>query len=258
MSIDERRVRRSGTTVWVDLSTTDVQGATRFYGQLLGWEHDQAESATGTYVVARIAAGDVGGIMAERPAEVTAGVPPAWTVVVGTDDLEATVAHARGLSGSVLQEPMPIPGGARIAVVADPTGAILALMEAPLAGSRMVWGEPGGVCWVECLSRDPAVSRHFYEQLFGWTSEDGGTDYVVFSLDGERVGGLMAMPPTVPAEAPSYWLVYFTADVAVTCARATELGGRVLVPTHGVGESRFAVLADPAGAVFAVLDGTPT
>jgi predicted enzyme related to lactoylglutathione lyase len=183
-------------------------------------------------------------------------MPPAWTVVVGTDDLDARLAHARDLSGTVVQAPMSIPGGARVAVLADPTGAVLALMESP-SDEGMVWGEPGAVCWVDCLSRDPAASRHFYEQLFGWASEEDTTGYLVFNLDGERFGGLMAMPPDVPAEAPSYWLVYFAADVAATCARAAELGGRVLESTHEIGDGRFAVLADPAGAVFAVLDGFP-
>jgi predicted enzyme related to lactoylglutathione lyase len=112
------------------------------------------------------------------------------------------------------------------------------------------------VCWAECLSRDLDASRGFYEQLFGWKGEEGSGGYVVFSLDGERVGGLMAMPPTVPAEAPSHWLVYFATDVARACAQAGELGGQVLERAHDIEEGRFAFLTDPAGAVFAVFEGS--
>jgi predicted enzyme related to lactoylglutathione lyase len=208
-----------------------------------------------------VAAGEVGGMMAQAPDETAAGIPPAWTIVIGADHLEATLARVRELGGSVLQAPMSIPGGARIAVVvADPAGAVLALMEAPAAETGMVWGEPGGVCWVECLSHNPDASRAFYEQLFGWKGEQGSSGYVVFSLDGERVGGLMATPPNVPAGAPSHWLVYFATDVTAACTQAGELGGQVLepvhdIPVHDIEECRFAVLADPSDAVFAVLEG---
>lgn len=247
--------RRAGTVVWVDLSTTDVEGAIHFYERLLGWHYEESESPTGLYVLAKVGAGEVGGMMAHAADETAAGIPPAWTVVIGADHLEATLARARELGGSVLQPPMSIPGGARIAVIADPAGAVLALMEAPAAQSGMVWGERGGVCWAECLSRDVDASRGFYEQLFGWKGEEGSGGYVVFSLDGERVGGLMAMPPTVPAGAPSHWLVYFATDVAAACARVSEFGGAVLEPTHDIEEGRFAVLTDPTGAVFAVFEG---
>ena len=247
--------RRAGSVVWVDLSTPDVEGAIHFYERLLGWHYDERDTELGAYVVARMPAGEVGGMMAQAPEETAAGVPSAWTVVVGSDHLEATLATTRELGGSVLQPPMSIPGGARIGVVADPAGAVLALMQAPPSRSGMVWGAPGSVCWAECVSRDPAASRRFYEQLFGWTGVEDTGGYVVFKLDGERVGGLMAMPASVPQGAPSHWLVYFAADVASACARAADLGGRVLEPAHDIEDGRFAVLQDASGAVFAVFEG---
>ena len=120
----------------------------------------------------------------------------------------------------------------------------------------MAWGETGAVSWIECLSRDPGAARSFYEDLFGWTGEEGTGGYVVFHLNDERVGGLMAMPVTVPAGAPSHWLVYFAViDAHATCARAETHGGTVLEPVHDIDEGRFAALADPAGVVLAVFEG---
>jgi predicted enzyme related to lactoylglutathione lyase len=247
--------RRAGTVVWVDLSTSDVERAIHFYERLFGWHYDEHETETGLYVVARVAAGEVGGMMSQAPEEIATGAPPSWTVVVGSDQLEAALDETLELGGSVLQRPLSIPGGARIAVIADPSGAVLALMQAPPSEHGMVWGETGAVSWVECLSRDPAASRRFCEALFGWKSEEGTGGYVVFSRDGERVGGLMTMPAAVPVDVPSYWLAYFAVDdVASTCARVPELGGTVIEPTHDIEEGRFAVLGDPAGAVFAVFE----
>jgi uncharacterized protein len=243
--------------VWVDLSTTDLESAIHFYERIFGWHYEEHDSGTQTYLVARVTGGGVGGMMAQPPEQISSGVPSAWTVFVGCGHLENALARARELGGAVLQAPVSIPGGARIAVIADPSGAALALAEGPLAVGTAVRDEPGALVWVECQSRDLAGSRGFYEELFGWQSEEGTDGYVVFTVDGERVGGLMAMPPAVPAEVGSHWLVYFAADVAATTATVIELGGTVVVPAHEIDEGRFAVLQDPTGAVFAVYERSP-
>ena len=242
--------RGPGTVVWVDLTTPDVDRASRFYERLLGWRYESLGTEGGTYTVALVDAGQVGGMMAPAPG---APAAPRWTAAVGTEDLDATLAAVPRLGGTVVQPPAPIPGGARIAVVADPTGAAVAVIESPTWEPGIVWGEPGAASWVECLSSDPPVARAFYEALFGWKGEEGSGGYVVFTLDGERVGGLMATPVSLPPDAPSYWLVYFAvADVAATCEAAPDAGAVVLEPVHDIPEGRFAVLEDPTGAVFAV------
>jgi predicted enzyme related to lactoylglutathione lyase len=253
----EAPARPAGTVVWVDLSTPDLDGAIHFYEHLLGWRFEETTGTGGTYVIARVADGQVGGLMGQTPQD--AGRPPTWAVVLGTDHLDAAVAEVRELGGTVLQPPMSIPGGARIAVVADPAGAGFALMEATGAASGIAWGRPGAPCWAECLSRDPASSRGFLEGLLGWKGDEGPGGYVAFSRDGEVVAGLLPMPDEIPAEVPSYWMAYFsTSDVDDACARAVELGGTVLLPTRTIDEGRFAVIADPAGAAFGLFDMAAT
>lgn len=247
-------VMANGSVVWVDLSTPDLDAAIHFYEQLLGWHYEEHEAGMGTYVTARIEGGDVGGMMAQAPEQ--AGIPPAWTVFVGCDHLENTLARVRELGGSVVKTPFSIPGGARIAVIADPTGATLALAEGALADRTIVRYKSGAPGWVECQSRDVNRSRDFYEALFGWEAEEGTRGYLVFMRNGEQVCGVMAMPDDVPAEVPSHWMVYFVADVARAAEQVPGLGGTVEYPTHDIDEGRFAVLTDPTGAVFAVFEET--
>ena len=250
---------RAGTVVWIDLSTPDPHRAMAFYGSLLGWEHDEQVTPAGTYVVERVAGGEVGGLMEQSPDELASGIPARWTVFFACDGLEACLDRAQRLGGSVLQPPLPIPGGVRVAAAADPTGAVFGLMEGPLAEHGLVRQGRGSLSWVECLSRDAPASRRFHEELFGWKSEEGTGGYVMLSLDGVPVGGLMAMPPTVPGGVPSSWSVYFAVDDAgAACALATELGGTVLEQPHDIDEGRFAVLADPLGAVFSVFESGHT
>jgi predicted enzyme related to lactoylglutathione lyase len=117
----------------------------------------------------------------------------------------------------------------------------------------------GRFVWRELTTPDTARSASFYAELFGWTSkamnpaEPAG--YQVFEHGGEQVGGFT--PPMMP-EAPSMWLDYVTVDdVDASLARVIALGGRAYSPAMDVpGTGRFAVVASPDGAVFALFRGT--
>jgi hypothetical protein len=247
----------SGTIAWLDLSTDDVDAARRFYGGLLGWTYTVEETPVGTYHVAQLGDRDIAGITAIGP-----GAPeqaaPMWTVFIEVARLEDTIAAATAAGGTVLQPPMDIPGGARIAALADPAGAMLALIESPPEAWTLVRDEHGGLYWAEVLSRDTRAATAFYEATFGWkpeTVETDGPPYTTFRLDGEPVAGLMAMPPQVPADAPSHWMVYFVvADIDWAVTAAEELGGAIAQGPMTIPPGRFAILEDPHGAVFAAFE----
>ncbi|SEO84411.1 VOC family protein [Trujillonella endophytica] len=240
-----------GSLAWIDLTTPDVDAAGSFYSRLLGWELESADTPMGRYVTGSVGAGPVGGMMAPAPGEDAA--PPAWALFFGVADADRAVDAARRLGATVLQPPMEIPGGGRIAVVTDPAGAVAGLLE-PGDGGSTVRGEPGAVAWVECQSRDVPASEAFYAELLGWHARPPSDGYRVLELGGEQVAGLMAMPDEVPSAVPGYWLPYFAVDdVDSACGRVEELGGGVLVPPRTVQDLRFAVAQDPAGAVFGLL-----
>jgi predicted enzyme related to lactoylglutathione lyase len=79
--------------------------------------------------------------------------------------------------------------------------------------------------------------------------------YWQIDIGGAGEGGIMPMPDMVPPEVPAYWLDYFgTADIAASIAKAKELGATVTVEPAAVGGMvSFAVLEDPAGATFALM-----
>ena len=111
---------------------------------------------------------------------------------------------------------------------------------------------------MELLTRDPVAAEHFYAEVFGWkaqAADQAGTTYTMFKLDGEDVAGMMMMPEEVPAEVPAQWAVYFTvADCTSTERKAAELGGQVLRPSTSIEIGKFAVLADPHGATFHLME----
>jgi predicted enzyme related to lactoylglutathione lyase len=242
---------------WVDLSTPHVSGAITFYTQLLGWTFELTSTPMGEYHVAKLGEREVGGLMAQAPEQ--SGTQPTWTMFIHVADVDEMTARAEAVGAAVLAEPFDIPDG-RVAVVADPTGAMFALIANPSMPPDGAWfgTEPGAVCWVELLTRDPVRAERFYADAFGWKAETqvhGETSYTTFLLDGDPLGGMMMMPTQVPTEAPSHWSAYFAVeDCAATEARCVELGGRVLRPTTEIEMGEFAVLEDPDGAPFNVME----
>jgi uncharacterized protein len=230
----------------------DLDAAIHFYERLFDWHYEEHETEMGTYVTARVEGGDVCGMMGQAPEQ--AGMPPGLD---GLRRLRPPREHAR-----------PGPGAGRLGdrdAALDPgwcphrgdcgshrRGARARRRGA--GGTHDRTGRARSPGWVECQSRDVAESRDFYEGLFGWKAEEGTRGYLVFTRNDEQICGLMAMPDEVPAEVPSHWLVYFVADVARAVEQTPALGGTVEHPTHDIDEGRFAVLADPAGAVFAVFE----
>ena len=247
--------RIHGLPSWVDLATPDPAVSAAFYGELFGWTIEAQVTAIGEYYVARAGRHEVGGMM--EPA--TEGAPPVWTTFFTVADVDEAAVRAADLGGRVLQPPFAIPGDAPVAVIADPTGAMLALISSPeTPAATWLTKLPGAVCWVELLTCDTSAAEGFYAAFFGWKSETeltGGHAYTMFRRNGFGFAGMMAMPDEVPAEAPAHWAVYFAvADCRSTAEAATRLGGSVLHPATEIDIGRFAVLADPHGATFHIME----
>jgi predicted enzyme related to lactoylglutathione lyase len=114
----------------------------------------------------------------------------------------------------------------------------------------------GSFVWHELMTTDVGAAKRFYSRLFGWDSTDTemmpGFTYTMFKRNGTEFGGLMAITPEWGDVKP-HWLQYVAVpDVDDAAQQAESLGGQVSVPPHDIPVGRFAILKDPAGAVFAV------
>jgi len=250
----------NGVPSWIDLATPDPGGSTRFYGDLFGWTFtDEDTDQPGvSYTMARKGDLSVAGMMLLSEEMAASGMPPVWTTYVSVDDLDATVARVAPAGGSVTQPPMDVMTSGRMAVVADPAGAVICFWQAEDHIGSEVVNEHGALSWNELITPDPAAVTGFYADVLGWTSEavpmPGGT-YTVFRVAGGNDDGIAgAMAPPVPGM-PPFWAVYFHShDAAATAATAKDLGAQILMePTTMPGVGTLATIADPQGAVFAVM-----
>lgn len=245
-----------GAPNWVDLSTTDIEGAVAFYKGLLGWDVEETTSPMGPYYIGTVEGHQVGGMMAMEPDR--EGTPPMWTVFFNVEDVDVIVEMIRGAGGRILQEPFDIPD-ARIAVATDPLGAMFGLFDGAEIDGTWLTRNPGGVCWVETMNRDLAGAEAFYATVFDWKAEAETTEgmaYTTFSLEETPIAGMLMMPDDMSPDIPAHWGVYFNVDDCKEAEKKTiELGGSVIRHATPVADmGHFAVLADPQDAVFQVMD----
>ncbi len=117
---------KPGRVGWHELLAADGEKAFPFYGELLDWRRAESEiDPASTYQPFTVAAQTIGGIFTKPPM-----VPmPFWLYYFNIGDIGAAVEHVKTLGGQILEGPVDMPGGSRVARCADPQGAMFALIE---------------------------------------------------------------------------------------------------------------------------------
>lgn len=249
-----------GRFIWYELMTSDPAGAKAFYSNVVGWTPQDMPMGDMTYTVLNAGDHGVAGLM-QIPQEAAAmGIPPNWTGYVAVDDCDTSAEQAKTLGGSVMRPPMDIPGIGRFAIIADPAGAVIAIMTpTPQDPPRpeLPNGTQGSSGWRELYGADPNAGFDFYSQMFGWKKDDAMDmgpmgKYQLFSNQDGQVGGMMRKPENVPM---SCWIYYFHAGpIDAAAGRVTSGGGKILMgPMEVPGGDWVLQGTDPQGAVFALI-----
>lgn len=115
--------------------------------------------------------------------------------------------------------------------------------------------------WYDLLCSDLAGAKAFYSDIIGWKTEMfPGGDYELLKAGDKGVGGVMALPDEMRrAGVPQHWMGYVHVDdVDATVQKVQQMGGKVMAPPSDIPTvGRYAVLADPQGAVFALFKPLP-
>jgi predicted enzyme related to lactoylglutathione lyase len=249
-----------GRFIWYELITTDPAGAETYYGDVVGWTSQAMLGPGGDYTVLQADGNGVGGVMDIPPEAKAMGVPPNWTGYIAVDDADAAAEKVKTLGGSVMRPPQDIPDIGRFAIVADPTGAVFAIMTPlPMDPPRpqVPRGTLGHCSWHELYAGELEKAFPFYAEMFGWKKDDAmdmgamGT-YQLFSNQDGQIGGMMTKPADFPAPA---WVYYFqVGDIDAAKARVEAGGGKALNgPMEVPGGDWIIQGQDPQGAMFAVV-----
>jgi uncharacterized protein len=248
----------NGTPCWVDYGAADLDAAKAFYTDVLGWSYTGGEPEFGGYLMVTVdgeQAAGMGPLMNEADS-------PAWTTYFATDDAAATAARIRGSGGTVVMEPMEVGPMGTMVIALDPQGNPFGLWQSGLNTGVRIHNEPGALGWNEAMVDDTAAAKEFYAAVFGFTFDPlppevagEGMDYATFGTGGNPLGGLGASDPSMPKG----WLTCFSVASADDAVAAVERkGGKVTMAPMDTPFGRFAIVEDPWGASFEVLQDTTT
>jgi uncharacterized protein len=285
-----------GVPCWVDTSQPDPEAAVEFYSGLFGWELEDLmpPGSDGRYFIARhtatsssifdlsgaLLSGDVAAVRS-----IPAAAPPTamWNTYFWVDSADEAASKVRDAGGAVMVEPFDFMDACRMGVFTDREGAAFGVWEArEHKGTRLV-NDPGAPVFNNLNTRHVEGARSFYGSVFGWETGAIGGGAEGWTLPGygdwlERehhpdlrkqmagagapegfediVASIVPIADDQP-DTPALWSVTFATDDAdAIAARATELGGEVIVPPFDAPWStpaytiRVTVIRDPQGATF--------
>jgi uncharacterized protein len=258
----QRTSYEPGTFSYAELATTDVADAKRFYGGLFEWEfEDVPVPESEPYTLARIEGDSVAGLTPQQPQQREAGIPPHWFNYVTVASADEAADQAKELGGAVHAGPFDVMEQGRMAVIADPTGAMFGAWEARSGIGAERVNDPGTLTWNDLATNDVEAAKEFYSGLFGWSIDEldtgGGPRYWSISHAGAASGRNGGMRELTPEEqgAPPNWVAYFAVEaVDETLEKAQQLGGSTLFGPMEVPAGQFAAIGDPQGAVFSVVE----
>lgn len=249
-----------GTPCWIDVMVADPDAAKAFYSGLFGWEIQEGPPEVQGYAMCMLNGRPVAAISPKWPGN---PFPNGWATYLAADDLDATVAKARGAGSTFMMKPMDVMTSGRLAFGMDPTGAPYGIWQAGDHKGVGVYNEPGALVWTELMTHDYAGAQAFYASVFGFSYdqlEDVSFTYSTIRRagDGEVVAGLGELPSSTPAEVPASWGIYFMVeDCDASVAKATELGATVVRPPFDTLFGRMATVSGAQGEVFALMGPPP-
>lgn len=246
---------RPGTPCWTELTVPDQRAALDFYRDLFGWQGEPGPPEVGGYAVCTLRGKAVAGIMTAMAPEGLPVPPTVWTTYLATADLDAAVEAVPAKGGRVMFGPMDVMTIGRMAIVVDPAGAVFGLWQSRDFFGAQIVNEPGSVVWNELNTADPAAARTFYPALgLEAAPMEEAPGYFALTADGRTVGGMQGLDK-LPPGTPSHWLTYFSVDDTDSTVDALiRAGGTVLKPPFDMMDFRMAVVADPQGAPFALVN----
>ncbi len=240
-----------GKFVWHEQVSSDPKQAQDFYAQLFGWGTEVFRPGEVDYTMISSGGQSHGGF-----AKALEGAPPPhWLSHVAVDNLDETIEQAKSAGGRLAAGPFEMSEVGALAIIADPEGAYIGAYQ-PESDGRAA---EGVLVWDELGTTDVDGAQRFYEQVFGWTTSEMGTEYGgyrIFNRGETGIAGLMTLPD---GSMPPQWQPYVAVDDPDrTTAKAIELGGSALLEPMDVPEvGRLAVLRDPQGATFGIIRPEP-
>lgn len=249
----------SGRIVWRDLISNKPAESRQFYEELFGWEFEGVGNILNlggedAYSLIRHNGRLIGGMVNEALLQNASDDISQWVVLMSVENVDEAAGRFAAEGGEILTQPTDVADRGRMAIVVDPQGALLALVQT--ADGDPERHEPGfgDFLWDELWTIDLDDAADFYTGLTSLTEQDLAVEdrsYRVLRRGDQNTLGMMQHPFD---EKRPVWVTYIRVeDPAAITARVEALGGKVYVETQdrALG-GQVALIADPSGAGIAL------
>ncbi len=246
-----------GRFVWFEHLSNDIPKARAFYEKLFGWNTESMSMSSGApYPVIHNGETGIGGY-----AQAPAGAPSQWMSYLSVSDVDSAYKAALAAGAKSLTAPTDYGSAGRSATIADPTGGVFSLWRGAQGDPAEVEKTPSGAwIWNELSTKDEKMALAFYEKVFGFAHDTmdmpDGAYHVLKQGEKGRAGVYKATHSAMP----TMWTPYVAvADCDAIASAAQALGATPTVPPSDIaGVGRLAMFVDPQGAMFAILQPSPT
>lgn len=254
--------RSPGKIVWHDLISKTPDESQRFYEQLFGWEFESVGAMMGfgadnAYSLIRNEGRLIGGMIDANRLQNDNDISQ-WVSLMSVEDIDKAVASFEAKGGTVFTPPTELARRGKIAVVADPDGALLALLQTRDGDPADTEARLNDFLWDELWTTDVEGATAFYTDIVGYEysdenvdDDDREEDYRVLKQQNRPRAGVMENP--FEGVKP-VWVNYIRVqDPAAITARVESLGGRILLAAQprDIGGT-VAFIAGPSGAGIAL------
>lgn len=247
-----------GKVIWVELITSDLTTAKRFYGGLFGWSFEDIRTGNSKYAIARLQGAPIAGLV-ERTLGSLQQQQASWLTFISVRSVHATSRKIIAHGGKMLTAPRFYRQRGSQAVYADPQGSVFALLHSSSGDPPDVLPAPGEWIWSALLTGEAETEAGFYQNVFGYEvfelPEVDSPLHLVLSTEKYARAIINEFPPAAAAQ-HSHWINFLRVQSAAEVAsKAKTLGGAVLVERRRDRQGGLmALLAGPDGAPFGVLE----
>lgn len=249
-----------GSACWIDVSTADPASSRDFYAQLFGWTYHIDQDPHGRHYTTAL--------LRDRPVAGIAGVPAPpgqpvkWTLYLNSANVAHIAMVIEEWGGRVRYGPVEVIRLGSILIGTDPTGGEIGFWQ-PAHHWVFHTTDPGSLAWAVLNTRDGKRADEFFAYLFGYRRKqigDGYDDYTAWSLGERTILGRLQMDEQWSDDTSPHWMLYFAVDPVTgtdgAVNRVVELGGQVDLYPFDTSLGRIAMVQDPSGAAFSLIDPT--
>ena len=244
-----------GKFVWADLFTHDAAGDAKFYSDLFGWTARTVKHQGRTHIIMSNGGMPIASIV-ERKASGSHSLAR-WIPFIAVADAGATLAAANAQGGKTLAPARDFPRLGARAIIGDPEGVPIGILQSSSGDRADYPSKDGDWAWFELFSKNPKAAGDFYASVFHYdVSADTRANkegHFLLATGQNRRAGIQALE-TAPDAQPDWLAVVQVADIDVTIAHASTLGGHIVSQADRPQmASRFAIISDPTGGTIGIV-----